>query len=214
MPLAKMIYSSKMRSRHYCGIDVLNAPVPDALRRVSTFPIDRIVGDIADVVTFQDIDLPAAPSLIVCFEMMEHVEHEHAIRCLQAMRRLAGVATELIISTPCWDGKHCAKSHVNELTYEAFGAMLEDAGWAIIANYGTFASIRDYKHLLTDGQKEVFNQLRPYYDTNMLSTIFAPMFPAQSRNCLWYCDTSPDCPRRFKPLVDIPHPWGSADTSS
>ena len=31
----------------------------------------------------------------------------------------------------------------------------------------------------------MFTKLSGYYDTNYLSTIFAPMFPEYSRNCLW-----------------------------
>jgi hypothetical protein len=93
----------------------------------------------------------------------------------------------------------------------------------IDAVYGTFASIKDYQAGLvkTLGLEEIFTRLRSYYDTNFLSCIFAPLFPAQSRNCLWelrksqapynerlidaYCGGS-----KFKPLSECQEPWGSS----
>ena len=35
-------------------------------------------------------------------------------------------------------------------------------------------------------EKEAFEELRKYYDTNLLSNMMAPMIPAEhARNCLW-----------------------------
>jgi len=51
--------------------------------------------------------------------------------------------------------------------------------------FGTFASIKDYKHLLNDWQVKMFEELKAYYDSNLLSVIMAPFFPEQSRNTLW-----------------------------
>ena len=73
------------------------------------------------------------------------------------------------------------------MTYEAFGSLLEEMGYKILNKWGTFASIKDYKHELLKyiDWNIMFTKLSGYYDTNYLATIFAPMFPAQSRNCLW-----------------------------
>ena len=52
--------------------------------------------------------------------------------------------------------------------------------------YGTFASIRDYKEDLHDWQIPMFEALREYYDTNLLSNLMAPIIPPEhARNCLW-----------------------------
>ena len=51
-------------------------------------------------------------------------------------------------STPCYDEKvGAAKNHVNEMTYECFGSLLEEMGYKIHNHWGTFASIKDYKDL-------------------------------------------------------------------
>jgi len=45
--------------------------------------------------------------------------------------------------------------------------------------------LNDYKHLLNDWQVKMFEELKAYYDSNLLSVIMAPFFPEQSRNTLW-----------------------------
>lgn len=57
----------------------------------------------------------------------------------------------------------------------------------IEAKYGTFASIKDYKEEIEgDWRHVMFDELRKYYDTNMLSVIMAPIIkPEHARNCLW-----------------------------
>jgi hypothetical protein len=84
------------------------------------------------------------------------------------------------------------------MSYLAFHALVHLAGFDIERVYGTFASQKDYKKLLTPGQREVFEALNEYYDANLISNIFAPMFPAQSRNCLWHLKPG----KPIKPDID------------
>ena len=114
-----------------------------------------------------------------------------------------------MVSTPCYNGKDVADNHVNEMTYAAFGALLEDAGFAIAKRFGTFASQRDLKGHVNE---VLFEQMREYYDSNTLSVIFAPLFPAQSRNCIWDCiHADKGYKRQFPTLNETPKPWGSSD---
>jgi hypothetical protein len=41
--------------------------------------------------------------------------------------------------------------------------------------------------MIKDGswEKEMYDTLKEYYDVNLLSNLMAPLFPNQSRNCLW-----------------------------
>ena len=124
----------------------------------------------------------------VCLEVLEHVEPITAIAILERIPRYITSDSISWFSTPCWDEKvGAAGNHVNEMTYEAFGSLLEEMGYKILNKWGTFASIKDYKHELLKyiDWNIMFTKLSGYYDTNYLATIFAPMFPAQSRNCLW-----------------------------
>ena len=97
------------------------------------------------------------------------------------------------------------------MTYNAFGAALEDTGWEIVGHWGTFASIKDYKDYLTEDLKQIFDKFKTYYDSNYLATIFAPLFPHLSRNCIWELKFNPERnPRLFPSLKDVEGPWGSS----
>ena len=128
------------------------------------------------------------------------------------MKHLTTSDARFFISTPCWNRQDCAANHVNEMLYEALGALFERHGFVVEHVYGTFASIRDYEYALDPHTSMLFSQLREYYDTNFLSCIFAPLFPAQSRNCLW--ELSKTNPQRFSGrflMIDtIQRPWSSS----
>jgi hypothetical protein len=97
------------------------------------------------------------------------------------------------------------------MTYGAFGAMLMQSGFIIENNHGTFASMSDYVHKMNPAYKEVFDDLRDYYDSNVLSVIFAPMFPAQSRNCLWELRLPKKGEQPNWPWLESQQkPWGSS----
>lgn len=135
---------------------------------------------------------------------------------LNAMRTTLKPSGTAYISTPCWDVVSCAANHVNEMRYETLGAILEATGWVIRNVYGTFASIREYEPYLAPAHREVFEDLRGYYDVNLLACILAPFYPQYSRNCLW--EIVPriggvalqDPPRQFEPLPSVAKPWSSS----
>lgn len=218
MPLAKTLYVNKMSARHYIGVDANKFTIPDMLRgrklSMSAWSeTDVCALDITDV-SFNG----ALPNILTCFEVLEHVTPEHCRRMLQKFQELTSPDAHYFISTPCWNGS-AAANHINEMAFYALGALIEDLEYKIEGVYGTFASISDYKDYLhavptTDGNyvdmRSVFNSLREYYDTNLLSVIFAPLFPAQSRNCLWHLvKLNPLLPNEklFTLLGNQPTPW-------
>ena len=184
VPLAKTMYSSRMvpTQGSYTGIDVNQLRVPEMFS-TGKFPIELIGG--RDVCEY---DFGRSTfRVITCFEVLEHVEPEHAYRMLGKIRDLMedpdGVA---FLSTPNYDpGMGAAANHVNEMSWIGLKFLLDKAGLKVLKMYGTFASQKDYKHLLTLEQKKLFDQLSEYYDSNYLATVFAPLFPEESRNILW-----------------------------
>ena len=55
------------------------------------------------------------------------------------------------------------------------------------------------------------DKFKTYYDSNYLATIFAPLFPHLSRNCIWELKFNPERnPRLFPSLKDVEGPWGSS----
>jgi 2-polyprenyl-3-methyl-5-hydroxy-6-metoxy-1,4-benzoquinol methylase len=229
MPLAKALYTNKMSPTLYIGVDINKMTVPDMLQdkkipiklfaetdfcAIGYFPPDQAV----------PADTPAIssrPDFITSFEVLEHVTPAYCRAMLTHMRNLIKPTGKIVISTPCYNGE-AAQNHINEMTHEALGAMLEDLGFSIDAHYGTFASISDYKNQLgnasvvelEDGEKILtilgaFEKLREYYDSNLLSIIFAPLFPEGSRNCLWELskNQADGYVRKFPALADVAEPW-------
>jgi SAM-dependent methyltransferase len=126
--------------------------------------------------------------VIVMFEVAEHVEPLHTFRMLQSIRGLLADGGSAFISTPCYD-PHVgpADNHVNEMTGGAFRALLGAAGLTVANCWGTFASQRDYKPLMTryPGLEDIWNRLSAYYHPCVTACLFAPLFPDAARNCLW-----------------------------
>jgi hypothetical protein len=255
MPLAKLLYSNKLIPRKYVGVDANKFDIPSMLLG-KKIPVsiwaetDICALDPEDVGLNMErttaLDPPPLrglnkngdweagnneayelPNVLVCYEMLEHVEPAHARQALVKFQELTSDDCHYFISTPCYNGS-AAQNHLNEFTYQSLGALLEDLDFKIEGVYGTFASIADYEAELSDvvvydkdtgtvlshnDISHVFAALRNYYDTNVLAVIFAPLFPAQSRNCLWHLTkaTSKTAmqPRLFSNLVSVPTPWTS-----
>lgn len=224
-PMAKTLYSSRLIPSQYIGIDY--GPIPDETRRVfhsGKFPVTLL--ERTDFVQHVKVNAEQVASgregvellsadFVTCFEMLEHVEPRHMLDTLTAIYAILKSTGLAFISTPCWDVKSCAANHVNEMRYEALGAVIEGSGFEIVDVFGTFASISDYEPYLAPSHREAFEDLRSYYDVNFLSCCFAPFYPQYSRNCLWQLRKRQDIVGRmyepkFKPLSEVPTPWGSS----
>lgn len=233
LPLAKTLYTSRMAVQQYVGIDY-NRPdkFDTSVFHTGKMPVRAFGGvDFAEhVKTFSShyeieglSDRFDAPNVITCFEVLEHVEPEHARRMLEKMWGLVEMANDcgdpctVFISTPCYDAQvGAAANHVSEIKRDALGALIEEIGFKITGNWGTFASQRDYKaDLQTIYPKDglaIFNKLSEYYDSNYVATIMAPLFPDRSRNNLWRLEYRPDGDKSylFPNLEDVPAPWSSS----
>jgi len=198
VPLARSLYSNRFAPTQYVGIDAGPLKVPEMLDRESVKWL-KLVGNV-DVSNYEslcavvsDMD-ERVPLVIVCFEMLEHVSPQ---KCRAVLNNLWLFAMEyaksvtFFFSTPCWNGS-AAENHINEMTFEAFGTLLEDLQYNIDAMYGTFASQADYKDLMSQELRNAYERLSEYYESNVLSIIFAPLFPHRSRNCLWQCSVIKD----------------------
>lgn len=205
-PMLTLLHSQKMAPASYTGVEygkITLEKIPSGFR-VDLYENEDFVKWTPEMVD--------APTVVTCFEMIEHIEPRHCIEVLRKINSLMNYDTVFFLSTPCWNEVDCAANHVNEIKYQVLGSVLESLGFEILETYGTFASIRDYADKLTPAQQSVYNDLRKYYDVNMVSCIMAPMFPANSRNALWKLKLkSEKYVRKFPALVDIPRPWSSSE---
>jgi 2-polyprenyl-3-methyl-5-hydroxy-6-metoxy-1,4-benzoquinol methylase len=180
VPLAKTLYTSKMSPHAYFAVDAGLIPITPVLEKIAQkthlylHPNTR-AETFGVTANFYDT--------VVCFEVLEHVKKDVAIQILDRIKYLLHLDGTAFISTPCYNGSQ-ANNHIYEWTYQELKDALEER-FLIKGHWGTFASIKDYQTKLSMSQAEMFHQLREYYDTNYLATIFAPLFPEASRNVLW-----------------------------
>ena len=215
MPLARMLYTSRLAPEKYLGIEYNKMDIPDMFKN-SNFKPDLIAGVDFTTVDQNNIAGGLQYNYSTCFEVLEHVEPIKAIAILDHLPQFLTEDAVSWFSTPCWDEKvGAAANHVNEMTYEAFGSLLEEMGYKILMHWGTFASIKDYKDELPRYElKEAFDRLREYYDSNYLATVFAPLFPHKARNVLWetqYVGKLKIEERKFKPINKLEGRLGSSD---
>lgn len=191
--LLEVLYRNKFKQKKYIGIDIRNSIKPD-LEKLDW--CEFIQEDLVNPQNNTNFDKIQAD--VVCsFEVMEHVGKQNAQKFLKNFMDCGKQDAVYYLSTPNYDenvgaaGNHTYDSgdsrgvDIQEHTHKEIEDHIIQAGFKIVKKYGTFASIRDYKHLLNDWQTQMFEYLREYYDTNVLSNIMAPFFPEQSRNTLW-----------------------------
>ena len=186
MPLLKTLYTMKMTPREYMGVDVNRIQPTDMHRKI----MDKMGHDhffLKDEWDFsKDYDFAVNdPHVIVCFEMLEHSSPAKVIKILANIHKIADKDTTIFISTPCFNGK-AAANHINEMTYEFLETLLITRGFNIVSRWGTFASQKDIEpQLKGDSLQQAYECLKDYYDSNLLSILFAPLFPKYSRNVIW-----------------------------
>lgn len=204
MPLPRMIYSNRMSGAEYVGVDINQLVCPDMLKQAVKGGKMKIwLMDRTDAGTIKASELPWKPNVIVSLECWEHMAPRLALRMIKNLRLLADNDCTLLFSTPAWNGT-AAANHINETTYPAMGEILSESGWTVEKVWGTFASQKDYYHLLHPVMQDIFDKLAEYYDTNVVSAMWAPLVPTVARNCLWVC--TPGKPGEGH-LHVIPTPW-------
>ena len=202
IPLVDTLFCSRRFDAiaSYVGVD-LNKIKPPAWRQSITKKDNyKFLGgtNIMDVTSDDAGDV----NTIVSLEVFEHCPPEVVEPILLQLHGLMSEDGEFIYSTPCYDPKPtvgAAKNHINEMTRDCFGWLLEETGHTVIENYGTFASQNDYKKHLTPAQREVFDELSKYHEGTVLANFLAPSIPQYSRNNVWVCKKRKEGDERLFP---------------
>lgn len=188
--LAEVLYRNKHKCNRYFGIDIRESIINHNKEKFKNVDWIHFYKD--DLINLDpNYFFPDTKWNIICsFEVLEHINKKNIDKYLQNIKTFASEKTTILISTPNYDehvgaaDNHTYDGQVQEWKHEELQKKLKEY-FIIEKKFGTFASIKDYKHLMNDHQKFMFEKLSEYYDSNLLSIIFAPMFPEQSRNCLW-----------------------------
>ena len=132
--------------------------------------------------------LPKPINTVVCFEMLEHIPPSLTQSVIDKMVKLAEPDAEFIISTPVFsESRGMAANHLNEMSRDELIKYFNNAGLAVIENYGTFGSQSDYKKHLTPEHAKILKELSAYHCDAVLANFIAPLYPKYSRNNIWIC---------------------------
>ena len=185
--LADTLYRNRIAPKTYLGIDIRPKLIQNASERFKNAPWAQ----------FKCIDL-CSDSLnegqdwdyIACFEVLEHIKKGPlSAKFIENIKKHMNPDTILLLSTPCYNKSDCADNHIidgqiNEYEYTELRQILEKE-FKLINHYGTFASEKDILPHMSNSEQYIFNRFKEYYDSNLLSVIFAPLYPYHSRNCIW-----------------------------
>ncbi len=164
----------------YCGIDLnlkkYKGPHSNKLLEVRL--IDGSFIDHPELVGDEDWDF------ITNFEMIEHMRKPDGLKLLTNIHQVAKKKTTILLSTPCFNGR-AALNHIHEWEREELKEAIEGAGFKITKVFGTFASYTVIKKVMKPEHLAFMEELKKYYDKEILSTIMAPLYPEASRNNIW-----------------------------
>lgn len=188
--MLEVFYRNRYRPKKYLGLDIRTKTINENKEKFANLDFAEFR---QEDLCQEGLDLGQTFDTITCFEVMEHIGHANADNFLDNIAYHCRPDTTVYLSTPNYDPNvGAAENHmlgpdreVGEWDHFELQKKLSEY-FTIEKKYGTFASIKDYKEDLVGWRKEAFEELKKYYDTNMLAVMMAPMIPAEhARNCLW-----------------------------
>lgn len=196
--MLEVFYRNKYRPAQYLGLDIRTQTINDNSKKFEK--LDFAEFRQCDLCQ-PELDLGQTFDIITCFEVIEHIGHANADAFLDNIAYHCDENTRVYLSTPNYDPQvGAANNHllgpdkeIGEWDHFELKAKLEEY-FEVEACYGTFASMKDYKaEIANDWRQVMFDELKKYYDTNLLSNLMAPIVsPENARNCLWVLKVKED----------------------
>lgn len=134
-----------------------------------------------------DVRLPERADVVVCLEVIEHMPKHKGAQLIGWIWDVLKPDGKLVLSTPAHDGKHMPRNHVHEYTIAELADALAPR-FTVVKRWGTFANVPEVRRELAKKYPEaqaVFDALAEYYSDEVMSVIFAPLFPDRARNNIW-----------------------------
>ena len=184
-PLCMAFYTNKYKPARFVGVEIRDLMLNKAKEKLARapFPIEYIQADLCK--EFQKVP-KYEYDIITSFEFIEHIPGTEVEPFLLNVKERMSPETIFFLSTPAYDGKNKAENHVKEWYYMELRDLLQKH-FIIERVYGTFMNQSAFKEInkANEFMLLLFEDLREYYDSNYLSTIFAPLYPEIARNCIW-----------------------------
>jgi len=191
--LAETLYRNKIRPSYYAAVELKESYLKELME------LSKTVNFVMNVFK-RDMRKDSLPlifeelfDVVCCFEVIEHFESywekpDYLSNLLNEMKKACKADGRILLSTPNYDGIHKAKNHVYEYRENELESILLKHDFKIERKYGTFMSLgrpEQAKRVLTQAEFEVYQKLYSYYNSSILSVMFAPLHPSESRNILW-----------------------------
>mgnify|MGYP003627954156 FL=1 len=195
--MLEVMYRNRYKGAAYAGLDVRPLTISKANEKYKD--VSWAEFHTRDLCSEEGVHLPTSKldphglsnwDIITCFEVIEHIGKARADQFLRNIVQHAGPETTILLSTPIYDeatgaaDNHIVNGEMCEFEFNELKVILERY-FTIEEKYGTFASQKDYKKLMNPEQRAFYDAVHPYFDSNILSNLMAPLFPEHSRNCLW-----------------------------
>jgi len=122
--------------------------------------------------------------LVVCFETIEHMPRDRGIALLRRLRHLVRPDGLVLLSTPVRSGDRMPRNHVYEWSLTDLMSACLSAGLDPTSVYGTFMDVDTVARLSRENPalREVWGRLSHYYCNEVLSCLFAPLFPFHAKS--------------------------------
>jgi len=130
------------------------------------------------------IELKGPYDTVACFEVIEHMEPEDGLALLTNIKSFMNRNSTLYLSTPIFNGA-AAVNHIHEYEVQELQDLIEEVGLSVRKRWGTFASKPEIVRIMSESELEIYQKLENYYGNEVMSIIFAPLYPDFSRNNLW-----------------------------
>lgn len=136
-------------------------------------------------------------TMVTSFEVMEHIYPAEGVvdYVANAFHALEN-GGRFICSTPVVEinskgTKIRARNHVHEFEEQELRGIIENAGFIVEQQFGTFANYRDIKQALIEqgreSELETYEKCREFLTDNVLACMLSAAFPEASRNITWIC---------------------------
>jgi 2-polyprenyl-3-methyl-5-hydroxy-6-metoxy-1,4-benzoquinol methylase len=127
-------------------------------------------------------------TMVVCYEVIEHMPVPEGTRLLCAMRDGLAPGGRIILSTPVYDGEAMARNHIHEYFVDELQELVASVGLRVDRRMGTFTSEPQLLRWLRATHPEwleYYKAAREFHSSGYMSGVLAPMVPDISRNNVW-----------------------------
>ncbi len=184
--LCLTLYANRMKPLKYLGVDFKKSIFVRNKNRYAKIPWASFLQ--SDIVNEESSH--GKFDIVCCFEVIEHIQKKNVDKFFENLKSYCHKDSIILLSTPVYDQRvGAAKNHIIDGQICEFGYIELNnillKYFNISSVYGTFASQKDIEKVIPEGLQKYYDMMKEFHSVDVLSVMFACMFPEKSRNCLW-----------------------------